>query len=101
VFTDYFVYDELQNEKDNVKSFWLEIVKNLKPGVTELYIHAALPTDELKAITGTWSTRSQEFEVFTHDEEMKRLVAEKKIILLGYRLLRELQRSERRNAVTK
>ena len=101
VFTDYFVYEELKNEKDNVKSFWLEVVKNLKPGVTELYIHAALPTDELKAITGTWSTRSQEFEVFTHDEEMKRLVAEQKIILLGYRPLRELQRSERRNAVTK
>jgi len=98
VFTDYFVYDELKNEKDNVKSFWLEIVKNLKPGVTELYIHAALPTDELKAITGTWSTRSQEFEVFTHDEEMKRLVADQKIILLGYRPLRELQRSERKNS---
>ena len=98
VFTDFFVYDELKNEKDNVRSFWLEIVKNLKPGVTELYIHAALPTDELKAITGTWSTRSQEFEVFTHDEEMKRLVADQKIILLGYRPLRELQRSERKNS---
>lgn len=101
VFTDDFIYDELKNEKDNVKSFWLGIVRNLKPGVTELYIHAALPTDELKAITGTWSTRSQEFEVFTHDEEMKRLVSEQKIILLGYRPLRELQRKERRNAVTK
>jgi predicted glycoside hydrolase/deacetylase ChbG (UPF0249 family) len=98
VFTDYFVYDELKNEKDNVKSFWLGIVKDLKPGVTELYIHAALPTDELKAITGTWSTRSQEFEVFTHDEEMKRLVAEQKIILLGYRPLRELQRNERKHS---
>ena len=59
--------------------------------MTELYIHAALPTDELKAITGTWSTRSQEFEVFTHDEEMKRLVAEQKIILLGYRPDRRLR----------
>ena len=93
VFTDYFVYDELKNEKDNVKAFWLGVVKNLKPGVTELYIHAGLPNDELKAITGTWSTRSQEFEVFTHDEEMKRLVADEKIILMGYRPLRELQRS--------
>jgi predicted glycoside hydrolase/deacetylase ChbG (UPF0249 family) len=97
VFTDYFVYDELKNEKDNVKSFWLEVVKNLKPGVTELYIHAALPTDELKAITGTWSLRSQEFEVFTHDDQMKRLVAEQKIILLGYRPLRDLQRKERQS----
>ena len=58
VFPDGFVYEELKQEKDNVKAFWLEVVKNLKPGVTELYIHAALPTEELKAITGTWSTRS-------------------------------------------
>jgi chitin disaccharide deacetylase len=91
----------LKDEKNGVKTFWMEIVKNLKPGVTELYIHAALPTDELKAITGTWSTRSQEFEVFTHDEEMKRLVADQKIILIGYRPLRELQRNERRKGAAR
>lgn len=92
---DYFVYEELKDEAKDVRSFWLEIVKNLKPGVTELYIHAALPTDELKAITGSWPTRSQEFEVFTHDEAMKKLVAEHKVILIGYRPLRELQRKDR------
>lgn len=101
VFTDYFVYGELKNESKDVKAFWLDVVKNLKPGVTELYIHAALANDELKAITGTWSIRSQEYEVFTHDDEMKRLVAEQKIILIGYRPLRELQRTERRDSLTK
>ena len=101
VFPDHFVYDELKNEKDNVKSFWLGIVQNLKPGVTELYIHAALATDELKAITGTWSIRSQEFEVFTRDVEMKRLVAEQRIILTGFRPLRELQRRERKGVGTR
>ena len=98
LFPDYFVYDELKNESKGVKAFWLEAVKNLKPGVTELYIHAALPTDELKAITGSWSTRSQEFETFARDEDMKKLVADQKIILIGYRPLRELQRNERRAA---
>ena len=98
VFPDYFVYDELKNEKDDVKAFWLGIVKNLKPGVTELYIHAGLPVDELKSISGTWSTRSQEYEVFTHDEDMKRLVAGQNIILIGYRPLRELQRAERKQS---
>lgn len=92
---DYFVFDELKNEKNDVKSFWLGVVKNLKPGLTELYIHAGLPDDELKAITGSWSTRAQEFEVFTRSEEMKQIVADQKIILLGYRPLRELQRKER------
>jgi hypothetical protein len=101
LFTDYFVYDELKDEKDGVKDFWMRIVKNLKPGVTELYIHASLPTDEAKAVSGSWSTRAQEYEVFTHDEEMKRLVAEQKIILIGYRPLRELQRAERKKAVAR
>ena len=96
VFTDYFIYDELKDESKDVKGFWLNIVKNLKPGVTELYIHAALPTEELKAITGSWQTRSQELEVFSQNEEMKKLIKEQSIILLGYRPLRELQRKERR-----
>jgi len=92
---DYFVFDELKNESKGVQAFWLEVVKNLKPGVTELYIHAGLPNDELKAITGSWSTRAQEFETFTHSAEMKQLIADQKIILLGYRPLRELQHKER------
>ncbi len=95
VFPDYFVYDELKDEKQGVKAFWLGILRNLKPGVTELYIHAGLPNDELKAITGSWRTRSEEFETFTRDEETKRVIAEQKISLIGYRPLRDLQRKER------
>jgi len=94
-FPDYFVYDELKDEKQDVKGFWLGIVRNLKPGVTELYIHAGIGNDELKAITGSWRTRSEEFEAFTRDEEMKRVIAEQKISLIGYRPLRDLQRKER------
>ena len=91
----------MKDEKNGVKDFWLRIVKNLKPGVTELYIHAALPTDELKAITGSWSTRAQEYEVFTNDEDMKRLIKEQNIILMGFRPIRELQRNERKSRVGK
>jgi len=101
LFPDYFVYDELKDEKNGVKDFWLRIVKDLKPGVTELYIHAALPTDEMKAISGSWSTRAQEYEVFTHDKDMKSLIKEQNIILMGYRPIRELQRSERKRGTAK
>jgi len=95
VFTDYFVHDESkQEEAKGVKPFWMDVVKNLKPGVTELYIHAALAGDELKAITGSWKTRSAQYELFAHDEEMKQLIADQKIILIGYRALRDLQRGE-------
>ena len=98
VFPDDFVYEQLKDEKNDVKGFWLNVVRNLKPGVTELYIHAGLPNDELKAITGSWSTRSQEFETFTHDQEMKQLVADQNVTLIGYKPLRELQRKERQSA---
>jgi hypothetical protein len=92
VFPDYFIYEELKEESKDVKSFWTRIVKNLKPGITELYIHPALATDELKAITGSWPTRSQEFELFARDPEFKQLVSDENIILLGFRPLRDLQR---------
>jgi predicted glycoside hydrolase/deacetylase ChbG (UPF0249 family) len=91
VFGDYFIYDELENYKD-VKSFWTDIIKNLKPGVTELFIHASKESDELKAITNSWNVRTQEAMVFTSDPDIRKLIADEKIILIGYRPLMELQR---------
>ena len=102
VFTDYFIHDELKEEQSKgVKPFWLNIVKNLKPGVTELYIHAALAGDELKAITGSWRTRSEQYELFANDADMKQLLTDEKIILIGYRPLRDLQRKQRKGATGK
>src|SRR5260370_24859442 len=82
VFTDYFVHDELkQEEAKGVKPFWMDVVKNLKPGVTELYIHAALAGGGLKAITGSWKTRSAQYEIFAHDDGNNRIIAEQTNIL--------------------
>lgn len=95
VFPDHFVYEELKAENAGVKLFWTKILQQLKPGVTELYIHAGKPTDELKAITGSWRTRSEEFETFTNDPEIRQLLEAQKIIRLGYRPLRDLQRQKK------
>jgi len=91
VFTDWFIYDELENYND-VKTFWINIIKKLKPGVTELFMHASKESDELKAITGSWKERVLEAEVFTSDPEIRKLLQDEKIILIGYRPLMELQR---------
>ena len=92
VFPDYLVYDELDEEKGGVKQFWVKILRNLKPGVTELFIHAAKPTDELRHVTNSWKTRSEEYEAFTNDDSMRKLVKDLGIIRIGYRPLRDLQR---------
>jgi predicted glycoside hydrolase/deacetylase ChbG (UPF0249 family) len=91
IFTDYFVYDELSNYKE-VRSFWTNIIKNLKPGVTELFIHASKESDELKAITNSWATRVQEAALFTSDADFRKLIKDEKIILIGYRPLMDLQK---------
>jgi len=94
VFTDYFIYDELNNNKD-AKSFWTNIIKNLKPGVTELFIHASKESDELKAITNSWDTRVKEANLFTSDPDIRKLIKDEKIILIGYRPLMVLQRKKK------
>ena len=98
IFPDFFIFDELPAEPRDVKAFWLRIVAGLQPGVTELYIHAAKPTEELQAITGSWRTRADEFATFTHDPDMKKLIQDRGIIRIGYRALRNLQRSARKPA---
>lgn len=96
VFPDYFIYEELPLAKTmGVKPFWTQIIKGLKPGVTELYIHASLATDESKAVSGSWKTRFEEYQAFTTDPDIKKLVKDEGIILIGFKPLRDLQRRQK------
>lgn len=94
VMTDDFVWEDLKEMPRDVKGYWKRKLSTLKPGVTELYIHAGMPTDELKAITGSWKTRSEEFEVFTRDAEIRALLEREGVIRIGWRELRTLQRGK-------
>jgi predicted glycoside hydrolase/deacetylase ChbG (UPF0249 family) len=91
VFTDYFITPEGKDYRE-VKPFWTNIIKNLKPGVTELYIHASIRSDELKFISGTAEKRAEEAECFTTDPDIRQLLKDQGVILIGYRPLLELQR---------
>ena len=96
VFPDDFIYEDLKDEGKGVKAYWMRKMATLKPGVTELFIHAGQPTDELKAVTGSWRTRSEEFEVFTRDPEMRALLEREKVVRIGWRPLKDLQRKNRK-----
>jgi predicted glycoside hydrolase/deacetylase ChbG (UPF0249 family) len=93
LFPDYFIYDEMQSYKE-VKPFWTRIIKELKAGVTELFIHPALPNEELKAVTNSWKTRGEEYELFVNDPEFKKLLADEKVKLIGWKAILDLQRKE-------
>lgn len=96
LFTDDFVFDDVKyKDAADVKPVWLKRLANLKPGITELYIHAGKPTDELKAVTGSWAIRSAEFEAFTHDADLKAQLERDGVRLIGYRPIRDLQRKLR------
>lgn len=73
----------------------MNVLRQLQPGVTEIYIHAAKPTEELQAITGSWRTRSQEYETFTNDPDARQVIEQQRIIRIGYRPIRDLQRKLR------
>ena len=94
VFTDYFI-SPYNTEHTSVKEYWTDIIKNLKPGVTEIYIHASLLNDQIKLISSTAEIRAQEAECFTTDADIRKLIEDEGIILISYRPLRELQRKRR------
>ena len=95
LFTDDFVYDVKDDGPEGVKAQWMKRLSELKPGVTEIFIHAGHPTEELKAITGSWAVRSAEFAAFTTDPEIRALLERQGIRRIGYRPIRDLQRKLR------
>lgn len=94
IFTDYMVYEELQDYGDNVEAFWLEIINNLQPGVTELYLHASELTPELVAMTGSARKRAAELEAFTSSPKIREALAERNVHVISYRPLLDLQRQQ-------
>ena len=75
-----------------IAEYWKRMLKDLKPGVTELYIHAALAGEEMQNITNSWRDRAAEHELFTRDPEIRRLLESQNVKRIGYRALRDLQR---------
>ncbi len=81
------------DEDEPVEDYWKRILRNLKPGVTELFIHAAMAGEEMRHITNSWKTRDTEYRLFTTDPEIRQILEDEGIILIGYRPLRDLQRA--------
>lgn len=91
VYPDYLIHGE-RRPGEPIDVYWRRMLENLQPGVTELYIHAALPGEEMRAMTGSWQDRAREYELFTIDPAIRDLLERKQVKRIGYRVLRDLQR---------
>ena len=64
---------------------------DLRAGVTELYVHPAIDTPELRAIGTDWQARVDDLEL-VRDGAIRERLERNGAVLIGYRELRELQR---------
>ena len=67
---------------------------DLRPGVTEVYLHPAVDSDELRASHPDWAGRVEDHALVCRDPSFADLVDRAGATLIGFRELRELQRSE-------
>ncbi len=77
---------------DHVRSNMQQLLKGLKPGVTELIIHPSLVTDELRSFHEQPELRGMELELL-RDAEIRKTLEEEGIQMIRWRELQKLQRA--------
>ena len=97
IYPDYLIHGN-RKPGEPIEDYWKRMLNELKPGVTELYIHAALAGEEMKHVTNSWRERAAEHHLFTKDEEVRRILESQAVRRIGYRALRDLQRKARAEA---
>jgi hypothetical protein len=69
------------------------VLFDLRPGVTEVYLHPAIDTDEVRAAYADWAGRVEDHAYLCSDRSLPALIERAGATLIGYRELRDLQRS--------
>jgi hypothetical protein len=69
------------------------VLADLQPGVTEVYLHPAVDTPELRALAPDWTKRVDDLHMATHDSDLRQMVKSTGATLISYRQLRDAQRA--------
>ncbi|HEX3539984.1 MAG TPA: ChbG/HpnK family deacetylase [Acidimicrobiales bacterium] len=69
------------------------LLGDISPGVTEVVLRPAVDTDELRTLAPDWASRVDDHAVVTAGLSLQALAARAGVTLIGYRDLRQLQRS--------
>jgi len=72
-------------------TYWTNLLRTLKPRVTEILCHPALAREELKSCARDAFQREADFRYFTSDRT-RQLIADSGIKMVGFRELRDLMR---------
>jgi predicted glycoside hydrolase/deacetylase ChbG (UPF0249 family) len=86
---DYLYFETHDIPLEKRREMYLQFFDQQLPGLTELVIHPAEPTEELRAIGGMWQRRGFDLEFFTNPET-RDLLADKNVTLIGYDRLKAL-----------
>ena len=89
VFPDHFIFYTGVGGRKHVE----RALFDLRPGVTEVYLHPAVNTDELRSSHPDWGGRVEDHAFLCSDPSLPALVERAGAVLIGYRELRELQRA--------
>lgn len=73
-------------------------LESLPPGVTEAYLHPAIDTPELRAMSPDWQDRVDDHAFLLDPAGLRANVERLGIKLIGYRLLRDLMRGPKARA---
>jgi predicted glycoside hydrolase/deacetylase ChbG (UPF0249 family) len=75
------------------RRFIEKVLRDLRPGVTEVYVHPAVDTDELRAVAPDWSGRVDDHDLVVRDGSLRTMIERGGVKLIGYRQLRDVQRA--------
>jgi predicted glycoside hydrolase/deacetylase ChbG (UPF0249 family) len=89
IFPDHFVYARRVGSRQAVE----RALVDLRPGVTELYVHPAIDTAELRSCSPDWAGRVDDHDLVTGHSTVRSLAQRAGATLIGYRALRDLQRA--------
>ena len=76
---------------DETESYWTNLLRTLKPGLTEILCHPAIARDELKSCARDAMQREADFRYFTSDKT-RQLIKDEGVEMIGFRKLRDLMR---------
>lgn len=89
IFPDHFVYVNGVGSRRAVERVLFE----LRPGVTEIYVHPATDSAELRAVTADWPARVDDHAFVTDDVALQAMLDRAGVIRIGWRPLRDLMRA--------